>query len=195
MLIIISMLKKQKKLQIGVIGSAGKDDYENSGAASEKMILAAEEIGKLLAEANAIVITGGKDGIMEAAAKGAKLAGGITVGIIKGKDRFRSNNYTDIEILSGMTADGFDELTLVLMSDALIVIGGGAGTLQEIAIAYRNNKPIVALDYLGGWGEKLSGKYLDERKNIFIQSAKTPAEAVNFVLKNSKGLLINNLEE
>ncbi|MHB8904052.1 MAG: SLOG cluster 4 domain-containing protein, partial [Patescibacteria group bacterium] len=80
----------------------------------------------------------------------------------------------------------FDELTLVLMCDALIVIGGGAGTLQEIAIAYRNNKPIIALDYLGGWGEKLAGKYLDERKRIFIKSAKTPAEAVSLVLKNKK---------
>lgn len=190
MLIITLMLKNQKKLQIGVIGSAGKDDYENNGAASEKMTMAAEEIGKLLAEANSVVVTGGKDGIMEAAAKGAKLAGGVTVGVIKGKDRFHSNNYTDIEIISGMTADGFDELTLVLMCDALIVIGGGAGTLQEIVIAYRNNKPIVALDYLGGWGEKLAGQYLDERKKVFIRSAKTPAEAVNFVLKNSKGLLI-----
>ena len=53
-----------------------KDDYENNGAASEKMTMAAEEIGKLLAEANSVVVTGGKDGIMEAAAKGAKLAAG-----------------------------------------------------------------------------------------------------------------------
>jgi uncharacterized protein (TIGR00725 family) len=190
MLIIIFMLNNQKKLQIGVIGSAGKDDYKNNGAADEKMIMAAEEIGKLLAEAGAIVVTGGKDGIMEAAAKGSKLAGGITVGVIKGKDRFHSNNYTDIEIISGMIADGFDELTLVLMCDSLIVIGGGAGTLQEITVAYRNNKPIIALDYLEGWGEKLAGKYLDERKKIFIQSAKTPAEAVKLVLEKNKGLLI-----
>lgn len=176
------MLNNQKKLQIGVIGSAGQDDYENNGAASKEMMMIAKEVGELLAKANAVVVTGGKDGIMEAAAEGAKKAGGLTVGVIKGRDRFMSNQYTDIEILSGMTADGFDELTLVLMCDALIVIGGGAGTLQEIAIAYRNNKPIIAIDYLGGWGGKLVGKYLDERKKIFIKSAKNPNDAVNLAL-------------
>ncbi|MFA6514545.1 MAG: TIGR00725 family protein [Patescibacteria group bacterium] len=185
------MLNNQKKLQIGVIGSAGQDDYENNGFASEEMIIVAQEVGRLLAQADVVVVTGGKDGIMEAAAQGAKLAGGLTVGVIKGRDRFLSNKYTDIEILSGMIADGLDELTLVLMCDALIVIGGGAGTLQEIAIAYRNNKPIISIDYLGGWGEKLAEKYLDERKKIFIKSAKNPVEAVNLALSEIVKLKMN----
>jgi uncharacterized protein (TIGR00725 family) len=185
------MLNNQKKLQIGVIGSAGQDDYENNGAANEEMIMIAKEVGELLAKANVIVVTGGKDGIMEAAAEGAKMAGGLTVGVIKGRDRFLSNQHTDVEIISGMIADGFDELTLVLMCDALIVIGGGAGTLQEIAIAYRNNKPIIAMDYLNGWGGKLAGGYLDERKKIFIKSAKNPVEAVDLVLSEVTKLKVN----
>ena len=185
------MLNNQKKLQIGVIGSAGQGDYENNGAASKEMMIIAKEVGELLAKANAVVVTGGKDGIMEAAAEGAKKAGGLTVGVIKGRDRFLSNQYTDVEIISGMVADGFDELTLVLMCDAFIVIGGGVGTLQEIAIAYRNNKPIIAIDYLGGWGKKLAGKYLDERKKIFIKSANNSEEAVNLVLSEIAKLKIN----
>lgn len=185
------MLNNQKKLQIGVIGSAGQDDYENNGAASQEMIMIAKEVGGLLAKANVIVVTGGKDGIMEAAAEGAKMAGGLTVGVIKGQDRFLSNQYTDVEIISGMIADGFDELTLVLMCDALIVIGGGAGTLQEITIAYRNNKPIIAIEDLGGWGERLAGKYLDERKKIFIKSAQSPIEAVNLALSEIDELKVN----
>jgi len=190
MLIILFMLNNQRKIQIGVIGSAGQDDYKNNCGASEEMIIIAKEVGKLLAKANAVVVTGGKDGIMEAAARGAKIAGGLTVGVIKGRDRFMSNQYIDIEVLSGMIADGFDELTLVLMCDALIVIGGGAGTLQEIAIAYRNNKPIVVIDYLGGWGKKLAGEYLDERKKVIIKSAKNPNEAVNLVLSEIAKLTV-----
>ena len=80
-----------------------------------------------------------------------------------------------------MKADGLDELFLVLMSDALIVLGGGAGTLQEISIAYRNKKPIVVLDGMGGWGEKLSGKFVDERKLVKLVMANNPKDAVTRV--------------
>lgn len=176
------MLSKQKRLQIGIIGSAGPDDYGQIGGANKLMLVAAEKVGQLLAEANAIVVTGGKDGIMAAAAEGTKKAGGLTVGIVKGKDGFSANQYTDIEILSGMLADGLDELILVLMCDALIVIGGGAGTLQEIAIAYRNDKPIIALDNSGGWATELAEKYLDDRKKVYIKAAATLDEAVSLAL-------------
>ena len=172
-----------KKIQIGVIGSAGKSDYKTKGWATNQMESWAQEIGKELANAGAIVVTGGKDGIMEAAAKGAMEAGGITVGVVKGSKRNTSNRYTDVEVVTGMEADGLDELLLMLMSDALIVIGGGAGTLQEIALAYRNNKPIVVLANSGGWSEKLVGTYLDERRRTRIQGAKTSKEAVKKVMK------------
>jgi len=172
------MKRTQRKFQIGVIGSAGRQEYAQKGGATDLMMKKAQEVGALLAQEGMIVITGGKKGIMEAAAKGAKLNSGITTGIIKGKTRFKSNRFVDVEIVSGMSADGFDELLLVLMSDALIAIGGGAGTLQEIAIAYRNQKPVVVLDGLGGWSQKLIQSYLDERKKIKINVAKTPKEAV-----------------
>ncbi len=173
----------RKKYQIGIIGSAGNDDYSGSSGATEKMMAEAEKIGELLARNDVIVVTGGKSGIMEAGARGAKKIGGITIGIIKGKKRFTSNNFTDIEVISGMEADGLDELLLVNMCDGLIVIGGGAGTLEEIAIAYRNAKPMVALTTQAGWAKKLAGQFLDSRKTVKIEQAKNAEEAVEKILK------------
>ncbi len=167
-----------KKIQIGIIGSAGNDDYENGTGADKKMMLEAEKLGKLLAENNAVVVTGGKSGIMEAAARGAKKAFGTTIGVISGGERFTSNNFTDIEILSGMTVEGFDEFLLVNMCDGFIIVGGGAGTLGEISIAYRNSKPLVALANTGGWAEKLAGTYLDSRKRVKIRKADNTNEAI-----------------
>lgn len=174
--------KINKKLQIGVIGSAARNEYKGQGGASSLMQKSAEEIGFLLASYGAVVVTGGKGGIMEAAARGAKKAQGVTVGIVKGKKRKVSNDFTDIEVLTGMEADGLDELFLVMMSDALIVLGGGAGTLQEIAIAYRNRKPIVVLDGMNGWGEKLADKFVDERQTVKLLRAKSPKDAVSKAL-------------
>lgn len=177
------MEKLQKKYQIGIIGSAGNDDYDGAQGATVNMIIEAEKIGSLLAKNNAIVVTGGKSGIMEAGAKGAKNAGGQTVGVVKGIKRFTSNNFTDIEVISGMEANGFDELLLVNMCDALIVIGGGAGTLEEITIAYRNKKPIVALTTQSGWAKELAGKFLDNRNTVKIEMANSAEEAVEKTLQ------------
>jgi len=177
-----------KKLQIGVIGYAGIEEYPKEKAPKKEIYDAAERVGFLLAEKGAIVVTGGKGGVMESAAIGAKKANGITVGIIKGSQRFRSNNFTDVEILTGMVADGFDEFMLVTMCDVLITIGGGAGTLEEVVIAYRNKKPIIALEKTGGWADKTIEKYLDERETIKVESAKTPEEAVEKAIKLAKKL-------
>ena len=137
------------------------------------------------------MVTGGKGGIMEAAAKGAKKGGGITVGVIKEGERFTSNNFTDVEVISGMVRGG-SEFIQALTCDALIIIGGGAGTLEEIAIAYQNNKPLIALGKAGGWSEKLAGKYLDERKIVKIKIAKTPKEAVEKAISLAKRDLTHN---
>lgn len=179
-------MKTTKKLQIGVIGYAGIEEYPTDKAPQKSIYKAAERVGFLLAEKGVIVVTGGKGGVMESAAIGAKKANGITVGVIKGNQRFRSNNFTDVEILSGMVADGFDEFLLVNMCDVLITIGGGAGTLEEIVIAYRNKKPIIALEKTGGWADKTVGKYLDERETVKVDSVKTPEEAVEKAIKLAK---------
>lgn len=181
-------MKNIKKLQIGVIGYAGIDEYPKKKAPKEEIYKTAERVGFLLAENGVIVVTGGKGGIMESAATGAKRANGTTVGVIKGNQRFCSNNFIDVEILTGMTADGFDEFMLVMMCDVLITIGGGAGTLEEIAIAYRNKKPIIALEKTGGWADKTTLGYLDERKTVKVLAFKSPEEAVKNAIKIAKKL-------
>jgi uncharacterized protein (TIGR00725 family) len=175
-----------RKIQIGVIGYAGVVEYPKGRAPKESIYQDAERVGFLLAEKGAIVVTGGKSGVMEYAARGARKANGVTVGVIKGNQRFRSNDFTDVEIVTGMTADGFDELLLVSMCDALIAIGGGAGTLEELAIAYRNKKPVIVLEKTGGWADKTSRTYLDERETMKIKSAATPEEAVGKAIKYSR---------
>lgn len=171
-----------KKLQIGVIGSAGNEEYPDKNNQRIKIYKQAEELGKIIAQKEAILITGGKGGIMESAAKGAKSNGGTTVGFVKGKERLTSNDFTDIEVVSGMEGCG-EETMLILSCDGIIAVGGGAGTLQELAIAYRNKKPVVILDTGYGWASKLANIYLDDRKRVKFFSAKTPKEALNLLLK------------
>ncbi len=172
-----------KKYQIAVIGPAGPEEYPKDNAPKNSIYEQAFLIGKLLSENNCIVVTGGKSGIMSTAAEGAKsVAGSITVGVVKGKQRFTANEFIDVEFVSGAIADGFDEYQIITMCDGVILLGGGAGTLEEIAIAYRQEKPIVALRGTGGWADKLANTYLDERKRILIESAETPEQAVTKLL-------------
>jgi len=177
-----------KKYQIAVIGSAGIDDYQGKkGGATTLMNKIAYDLGKELALQDVIVVTGGKDGIMESASKGAKDNGGTTVGVIKGKERFTSNNYIDIEVLSGATSDGLDEQLIIQMADGVIGVGGGAGTLQEYVLAYRNNKPIVILENTGGWSDILAQfPYLDERERVEIITVQDSKKAVEKILKKLK---------
>ena len=171
-----------KKLQIGIIGSAGPEEYPTSEPPSSQIFDIAYELGKQIAQNNAILITGGKGGIMESAARGAKEQGGITVGVVKGEPRLTSNRYTDIEVVSGMVGSGGESI-MVLMCDGIIGVGGGAGTLQELTIAYYNKIPTVLIDTQKGWSKTLAGKYLDSRKKIKFKSAITPEKAVKMLFR------------
>ena len=117
-----------------------------AGFASPQQTDAAEAVGRALAEAGAVVICGGLGGVMEAACRGAKEAGGTTVGILPGHDRSAANPYVDVAI-----ATGFGEARNALVvraADALIAVGGEYGTLSEIALAVKAGKPVVGL---GSW--------------------------------------------
>lgn len=170
-------------MQIGVIGSAGPEEYPKRSMPNKKIYRAAERLGELIAEKGAFLITGGKGGIMKAASKGAKNKGGITVGIVKGNKRNVSNKFVDIEIVSN-TSGGGEEAILVQSCDGIIVVGGGAGTLQELAYAYRNSKPIVAISNVKGYGSIFAGKYLDDRKIVKIKQANSPENALELLMKS-----------
>jgi len=116
------------------------------GDASAAELDIAEEVGAGLAAAGAVVVTGGLGGVMEAACRGARSRRGRTVGILPGEDREAANGWVEVAI-----ATGFGELRnglVVRASDALVAIGGGHGTLSEVALALKLGRPVVGL---GTW--------------------------------------------
>lgn len=170
-----------RKLQIGVIGSAGREEYPGEKP-NKKIFKQAHDLGKLIGELNAVLVCGGKGGIMLETCRGAKKNGGITVGVISGNTRGKSNKYVDVEVVSGLI-NSSEEALIVSMSDGVIAIGGGSGTLQELSLAYRNKKPVICIKGAGGWSEKLADTFLDERMLIKFGSAVTASEALDNLLK------------
>jgi hypothetical protein len=118
-----------------------------------------------------------------AAFRGAKKAGGLTVGITYGKKPVIKNG-PDVVISSGMERGGGREYVLASNCDAAIVISGGSGTLNEMTVSYQFNIPLVAIKNTGGWADKLCGEYIDQRKRIMVLPAKDPKEAVCLALKS-----------
>jgi uncharacterized protein (TIGR00725 family) len=103
----------------------------------------AETVGRLVAERGAVLVCGGLGGVMEAACRGAKAAGGLTVGLLPGADRSAANPFVDIALPTGL-GEGRNAL-VVRVADALIAVGGGYGTLSEIALALRAGKAVIGL--------------------------------------------------
>jgi uncharacterized protein (TIGR00725 family) len=116
------------------------------GDASSEELHAAEEIGAGLARAGAVVVTGGLGGVMEAACRGARSSRGRTVGILPGDDRDAANGWVEIAIATGMgeLRNGL----VVRAADAVVAVGGGHGTLSEVALALKLGRPVIGL---GTW--------------------------------------------
>ena len=169
-------------LRIGVIGQSGK--------ISEQVREISEQVGREIAMKGAILLTGGGDGVMEAASKGAKENNGLVVGILPGDSLDYANEYIDIPITTGLAFD-YRSLILVRSSDVIIMIAGGNGTLGELSAAYLNEKPVVVVETTGGWATKVKevvydGKYLDERKTIHIDFSDTAETAVEMAINRTK---------
>jgi uncharacterized protein (TIGR00725 family) len=116
------------------------------GDATPEQVAHAEAVGRGLAEAGAVVVCGGLGGVMAAACRGAKDAGGSTVGILPGGDRRAANEWVDVAIPTGL-GEARNAL-VVRAADALIAVGGGYGTLSEIALALKAGKVVVGI---GTW--------------------------------------------
>lgn len=114
----------------------------DAGASDQDRELATE-VGRLLAERGAVVVTGGLGGVMEAASRGASGAGGRVLGLLPGMSREEQNAYLTLSVPTGL---GQLRNGLVVRSaDAVIAIGGGWGTLSEIALAMRSGRAVVGL--------------------------------------------------
>lgn len=115
-----------------------------AGIADEPILKIAEEVGRLIARRKAILICGGLGGVMEAAARGAKSEGGLTVGILPQLHKNEANPYIDIPV-----ATGFGEGRNVIIArtaDAMVAVGGEYGTLSEIAFGLKMGKPVIGVN-------------------------------------------------
>ncbi len=158
-----------RRLQIAVLGSSKEICTKNAYELAEK-------VGKEIAKLGAITVTGGGHGVMEAAMKGAKKYEGLTLGILPWEKMEHYNKYCDVIVATGI---GWSRDAINLNScDGAIIVGGGAGTLNEATYAYIEDIPIVALTSSGGLAKSLSGIYFDVRKTERVIGAKTPVEAV-----------------
>lgn len=134
--------------------------------ADEHLQALARQTGGLLAAAGCAVYTGGLGGVMEAAARGASEAGGLTVGILPGSSAAEANAFIQVPVATGMGEAR--NLVLIRSVDAVIAIGRGYGTLSEIAFSLRLGKPTALIE---SWSE-VGGEAV---------AAATPEEAVKLL--------------
>jgi len=143
-----------------IIAVIGDTDIDQVG---EKYRLAFE-LGKSLIDNGYRVQSGGKNGVMEAVFKGArnskKYTDGDTVAIVPSFDRGSANQYADIVIATGLD---LMRNAIVVNASAVVAIGGGAGTLAELAMAWSLYKLIIAYSNIDGWSSKLAGTQIDDR--------------------------------
>ena len=124
------------------------------------------KLGNLLSKVGVILICGGLGGVMEAVSMGMKEAGGITVGILPGKDKASANPYIDISIPTGL---GYIRNTIVVScADIIVALPGEYGTLSEIAFALNMKKPVIGI---GTWD--IAG----------VRQVNTPEEAIELIQK------------
>jgi len=154
-------------MYISVIGGSNCDD---------KIAETAYRVGKLIAERGAILVCGGLSGVMDAAARGVKDGGGISVGILPDKTRERASKYLTIALPTGI---GYARNALVTQAgDVVIAIGGQYGTLSEIGFALNVGKSVVGLHT---WELKKPGQLLKT-----VIKAQTPEEAVDKAFELAK---------
>ena len=156
---------------VAVIGSA---------SCSEEIAAQAEAVGREIARRGAVLVCGGRGGVMEAACRGARAEGGTTVGILPGADRGEANRYVDIAIATGM-GDARNAI-VVRTADAVVAISGGYGTLSEIGLALKMGRPVVGLET---WELQQAGQAV-----AAVVRATTPAQAVERALALVKGPLV-----
>jgi len=141
-------------VQVAVIGSGAEHEQR------------AEAVGRVLAERGATVVTGGRGEVMAAASRGAKRAGGTTIGIVPGESRAEANEWADHVVVTGI--GHARNLAVVASGDAVIAVGGRYGTLAEIGLALTLGRRVVVLE--PGW--EIEGTL----------RATTPEEAVELAL-------------
>jgi uncharacterized protein (TIGR00725 family) len=149
-----------RPLQISVIGA---------GRCAPDIAALAEAVGAAIAERGAILVCGGLAGVMEAAARGARAHGGLTVGVLPGYERHAANANIDVVLPTGM--GHARNVIVVAAGDAVIALPGEHGTAAEIALALKLGRPVVGL---GAWSEIGA-----------VEGARTAVEAVELAMASA----------
>ena len=149
-----------------------------AGQATSEIAILAEEVGRELAKRGVSMVCGGLGGVMEASCRGAKSAGGTTIGILPGNDPGDANQWVDFPICTGL---GYGRNVIVVKTGrAVIAVGGAYGTLSEIGHALGEGIPVIGLRT---WSIARNGD--DDRS---IVRADDPVDAVEKALKAAEGL-------
>ena len=157
---------------VAVIG-----DGDPRGPDAHRILEWAEEVGQLLARGGATVVTGGLGGVMRAASRGARGAGGSTIGILPGSDAAEANEFVQLAIPTGLGVAR--NLVVVTAADAVVAVGGRHGTLSEIGLALRMGREVVGL---GSWRIESDQRVGGPR----IHRARDPREAAQLALRLAK---------
>lgn len=164
---------------IGIIG-AGKD------LCTKEMYDFASELGNSFLENGYRIVTGGKGGVMEAVCSGAMNSEsyfeGSIIAIIPEDEKKYSNRFSDIIIPTGI---GINRNSIIInTADILVALGGGSGTLSEIAFAWQKQKYVLCVTIFDGWAKKLAGEKLDNSKSDYS----IPVENIEQIIEiiNSK---------
>ncbi|MGB1012637.1 MAG: TIGR00725 family protein [Nannocystaceae bacterium] len=160
-----------RRPQIAVIGSASGDPA---------LLSLARNLGEAIVDRGWRIVCGGLAGVMHAVASGAHQSaaatGGDVIGVLPTLDSNTANPFIDIVLPTGMQ---YARNALVVgAGDVVVAVGGGAGTLSEIALAWQLKKPIVALACSDGWAAELAGRQLDGRRDDRLHAAKDVQEAL-----------------
>ena len=155
--------------RVAVIG-----DGDPRGPDAHRLLEWAEEIGRELARGGAMVVTGGLGGVMRAASRGARGAGGETIGILPGADAADADENVSIPIPTGLGV--VRNLVVVTAADSVIAVGGRHGTLSEIGLALRMGRHVVTLS---SWRLESDHRLGGPR----VHRARDPREAVTLAMR------------
>lgn len=149
------------------------------------MLEIAEAVGRAIAEQGWHLICGGGQGVMEAACRGfqrgrSERSSNFAIGVLPGEDSGWANEFVDVVIPSGIGIARNAVITRT--AHAVVAVGGCSGTLSEIAFAWQQGRPVVAMVGSGGWAEELADRAVDARRSDRVLGARSAAEAIEHIV-------------
>ena len=158
-----------------------------ANSAIDEVLEIATAVGEAISERGFHLVCGGKQGVMAAACKGFRFARNelsivrtLAIGVLPEDTPHSANEFVDLVLPAGI---GIARNALVIrMADGVISVGGGSGTLSELAFAWQMGKPIAAMASSGGWSARLAGTCVDENRAEPIYAARSAHEALSYIV-------------